>query len=79
MLSKQPKAGHERPELAPELRSFPLGNYLLFYLPLRGGIDLVRVPSSPLGNPAMSFKPFVKLWTASKFASRPIAGTVRLQ
>ena len=43
MLSEQPKAGRERPELAPGLRSFPVGNYLLFYLPLPGGIDLVRV------------------------------------
>ena len=45
MLSEQPKAGRERPELAPGLRSFPVGNYLLFYLPLPGGIDLVRVLS----------------------------------
>jgi toxin ParE1/3/4 len=44
MLSEQPKAGRERPELA-ELRSFPVGNYLLFYLPLPGGIDLVRMLS----------------------------------
>jgi hypothetical protein len=29
MLSEQPKAGRERPELAPELRSFPVGNYLV--------------------------------------------------
>ena len=45
MLSEQPKAGRERLELAPELRSFPVGNYLLFYLPLPGGIDLVPVLS----------------------------------
>jgi len=45
MLSEQPKAGRERPELAPGLRSFPVGNYLLFYLPLPAGIDLVRVLS----------------------------------
>jgi toxin ParE1/3/4 len=45
MLSEQAKAGRERPELAPGLRSFPVGNYLLFYLPLPGGIDLVRVLS----------------------------------
>jgi toxin ParE1/3/4 len=45
MLRDRPKAGRERPELAPELRSFPLGNYILFYLPLPNGIDLVRVSS----------------------------------
>jgi len=33
---EQPKAGRERAELAPGLRSFPVGNYLLFYLPLLG-------------------------------------------
>jgi toxin ParE1/3/4 len=37
MQSEQPKAGRERPELAPRLRSFPVGNYLLFYLPLPRG------------------------------------------
>lgn len=45
MLSDQPLAGRERPELAPGLRSFPVGNYVLFYLPLPNGIDLVRVRS----------------------------------
>jgi plasmid stabilization system protein ParE len=44
-LSEQPKAGRELPELTPGLPSFPVGNYLLFYLPLPGGIDLVRVLS----------------------------------
>jgi plasmid stabilization system protein ParE len=43
MLSERPKAGRECPELAPGLRSFPVGNYLLFYPPLPGGIDLVCV------------------------------------
>ena len=42
MLSEQPKAGRERPELAPGLHGLPVGNYQLFYLPLPGGIDLVR-------------------------------------
>jgi toxin ParE1/3/4 len=45
MLSEQPRAGLSRPELAPGLRSFPVGNYVLFYLPLDGGIELVRVLS----------------------------------
>jgi toxin ParE1/3/4 len=45
MLCEQPEAGRERPELAPGVRSFPVGNYLLFYLPLPGGIDLGRLLS----------------------------------
>jgi len=48
MLSEHPKAGRERPELAPELRSFPVGNYIVYYLPLTNGIDVVRVLSGYL-------------------------------
>jgi|EndMetStandDraft_5_1072996.scaffolds.fasta_scaffold257291_2 toxin ParE1/3/4 len=57
MLSERPKAGRERPELAPGLRSFPVGNYLLFYLPLPRGIDLVRVMSSYMDIGADDFEP----------------------
>ena len=56
MLSEQPKAGRERPELAPGLRSFPVGNYLLFYLPLPKGIDLVRVLSGYMDIGADDFE-----------------------
>ncbi len=35
--------GHARYELAPELRSFPVGRYVIFYLPLVDGVELVRV------------------------------------
>ena len=45
MLRDRPMAGRQRSELAPDLRSFPIGNYVLFYLPLPNGIDLVRVRS----------------------------------
>ena len=30
-------------ELAPALRSFPVGRYLIFYVALTNGIDIVRV------------------------------------
>jgi toxin ParE1/3/4 len=43
MLSDHPHAGQRRTELRPCLRSFPVGNYLIFYRPLRGGVELVRV------------------------------------
>jgi len=30
-------------ELAANLRSFPIGNYLVFYRPFEGGIHLIRL------------------------------------
>jgi toxin ParE1/3/4 len=42
-LSDFPGAGQPRPELRPRLRSFPVGAYLIFYRPIRGGIHLLRV------------------------------------
>lgn len=35
--------GRSRPELGPEIRSFPVGRYVIFYLPLPKGIEVVRV------------------------------------
>ena len=43
LLARQPGIGRQRPELAARLRSFAVGRYLIFYLPLPSGIDVVRV------------------------------------
>ena len=43
LWSTQPMMGRERTELAPGLRSLPFGRYVVFFLPLEGGIDVVRV------------------------------------
>jgi len=43
VLASQPMMGRARDELAPGLRSFPFGRYVVFYVPLDGGIDVVRV------------------------------------
>ncbi len=43
LLATQPQMGRERPELAPGLRSFPVGAFILFYRPTKGGIEVVRV------------------------------------
>jgi toxin ParE1/3/4 len=55
MLAHNPFAGRERPELAPSLRSFPIGNYVIFYLPLDNGVDVVRVLSGYLDIDASDF------------------------
>ena len=43
VLATQPMMGRARDELAPGVRSFPFGRYIVFYVPLDDGIDVVRV------------------------------------
>ncbi len=43
VLATQPSMGRARDELAPDVRSFPFGRYVIFYMPLDDGIDVVRV------------------------------------
>jgi toxin ParE1/3/4 len=43
LLATQPFMGRARPELGRELRSWPVARYVVFYLPLRDGIEIVRV------------------------------------
>ena len=42
---ENPLAGRTRSELVEGLRSFPVGNYVLFYRPAGGGIELIRALS----------------------------------
>jgi toxin ParE1/3/4 len=42
-IAASPSMGRRRDALLPGLRSFPHGNYLIFYLPLDDGVDVVRV------------------------------------
>lgn len=42
-LARQPGMGRARPELGKSLRSFPVGRYVIFYLPLPKGVEIVRV------------------------------------
>ena len=44
-LAEYPMMGRARPELAPDLRSFPVGNYIIFYRPIGCGVEIVRVLS----------------------------------
>ena len=43
LLSEFPHLGPVRDELAPLLRSFPMGNDVIYYRPRPDGIDVVRV------------------------------------
>ncbi|MBV8362650.1 MAG: type II toxin-antitoxin system RelE/ParE family toxin [Deltaproteobacteria bacterium] len=42
-LAAAPKMGRQRPELDPSLRSFVIGNYVIFYRQSTGGIEVARV------------------------------------
>jgi toxin ParE1/3/4 len=43
MLGSNPGMGRKRDSLVPNLRSFPVGNYLIFYRPINQGIEIIRV------------------------------------
>jgi len=42
-LAQFKNMGRNRDELHPGLQSFPIGKYLLFYMPVSGGIKIIRV------------------------------------
>ncbi|MBO3464284.1 type II toxin-antitoxin system RelE/ParE family toxin [Aetokthonos hydrillicola Thurmond2011] len=43
VLGLNPGIGRKRDSLAPDMRSFPVGNYLIFYRPISQGIEVIRV------------------------------------
>jgi toxin ParE1/3/4 len=43
LLADSPRAGRLRPELAPSLRSFAVGSYVIFYRESATGIEVARV------------------------------------
>jgi toxin ParE1/3/4 len=45
MLAQNPFAGRARDELTANLRNFPVASYLVFYVPVSDGIEVVRVMS----------------------------------
>ena len=42
-LATTPKAGRQRPELDPSIRSFAAGSYVIFYREADNGIEVARV------------------------------------
>jgi toxin ParE1/3/4 len=43
LLAFHPGIGFDRSELRPDLRSFVVGNYMIFYKPTNNGIEIVRI------------------------------------
>lgn len=43
LLAGSPNLGRARPEFGTGIRQFPVGNYLILYTPLPGGIRVLRV------------------------------------
>jgi toxin ParE1/3/4 len=42
-LADIPGVGTDRSDLMPGVRSYPFGNYLIFFKPIRDGVQIVRV------------------------------------
>jgi toxin ParE1/3/4 len=42
-LAEHPRMGQDRSELMAGLFSFPVDNYVIYYRPIDGGIEMVRV------------------------------------
>ena len=43
MLAEHPDMGQDRDETLPDLQSFPVGNYVIFYRATDDGIEIIRV------------------------------------
>ena len=43
LLASTLSMGRVRKKLAPELRSFPVRNYIIFYRTIEGGVEIARV------------------------------------
>ena len=52
-LARMPEMGRKRYDLAPGLRSLPVGNYVIFYRPVLDGIQVIRVLHGARDIPAL--------------------------
>jgi toxin ParE1/3/4 len=53
ILAENPRMGRVRRDLHPDLRSFPVGKYVVFYRRIENGIEIVRVLSGHRDIPAL--------------------------
>ncbi len=54
LLAANPALGPARPDIAPELRLFPIRRYVVLYRALPDGIEVVRVVHGTRDLPALS-------------------------
>jgi toxin ParE1/3/4 len=43
LLADTPSLGRAHPDIAPNMRYFPIGHYLIFYTPQPDGIKVIRI------------------------------------
>ncbi len=53
LIAQHPDIGRLRPELAPRIRSFPAGPFVIFYQAARRRIEIVRVVRGSRDIPAL--------------------------
>ncbi|HEX7618277.1 MAG TPA: type II toxin-antitoxin system RelE/ParE family toxin [Verrucomicrobiae bacterium] len=53
LLAQMPEMGQERPDLAPDLRSLPDSNHVIFCRPVSDGIQVIRVLHGARDIPAL--------------------------
>jgi toxin ParE1/3/4 len=87
MLAKWPEMGERREDLAPGLRFFSVGRYVILYRPIDEGIQLVRVlrgcesfgeaklSSTSCGSASDAFSPtYCGGWQPKSKDSQPLSG-----
>ncbi|PYI84458.1 MAG: type II toxin-antitoxin system RelE/ParE family toxin [Verrucomicrobia bacterium] len=52
-LASMPYMGRSREELLVNLRSFPVGNYIIFYRPMENGVEIARVLQGAMDFPPL--------------------------
>ena len=55
LLAATHRMGRERREIGKSIRSFPVGNYVIFYRPIKDGIEIVRVLHGARDIPSLDF------------------------
>lgn len=56
-LARSPLIGQACPEFGPNMRIWPMGNYVVLYQPRKGGIDIVQVAHGAQDLPVIVRRP----------------------